>query len=76
MTSGAGGDLDRSSTPLELRAHAVVIGAEQRVDVLGIHRLRARGEPYEVAEDDRDDLPLAPRRFARHGAKDYGVSAE
>ena len=37
-------------------------GVEERLDVLWIHRLRARGEPDEVAEDDRDDLALATRR--------------
>ncbi len=48
-------------------ADAVVVGREERLDVLGIHRLRPRGEADEVAEDDRDDLALAPRCDPGHG---------
>ena len=59
--------LDRAAVALELGAHALVVGAEYRLDVLGIERLGLRREPDEVAEDDRDDLPLSPRCTPRHG---------
>ena len=53
--------LDGAAVALELGAHALVVGAQDRLDVLGIQRLGARGEADEVAEDDRDDLALATR---------------
>ena len=46
---------------LELGANALVVGAQERLDVLWIHRLGTCREPDEVAEDDRDDLALATR---------------
>ena len=36
-------------------------GTQERLDVLRIHRLGARREADEVAEEDRDDLAFAPR---------------
>ena len=59
--------LDRAAVPLELGADALVVGAEDRLDVLRVERLRARREADEVAEDDRDDLALAARCACRHG---------
>ena len=59
--------LDRAAVTLELRADALVVRAEQRLHVLGIHRLGARREADEVAEDDRDDLALAALYACRHG---------
>ena len=68
--------LDRSAVALELRAHALVVRSEERLDVLRIERLRARGEADEVAEDDRDDLALATRCFPPPRVREYGVSGE
>ena len=54
--------LDRPAVPLELCADTCVVRTQDRVDVLGVDRLGARREADEVAEDDRDDLALAPWR--------------
>ena len=62
--------LDRAAVALELGADALVVRAEERLDVLGVERLRACGEADEVAEDDRDDLALAP--CARPSSGDLG----
>ena len=51
--------LDRAAVALELGAQASVIRAEERLDVLRVHRLGARREADEVAEEDRDDLALS-----------------
>jgi hypothetical protein len=45
--------------PLELGADARVVRREERLHVLGIEGLGARGEADEVTEDHRDDFPLA-----------------
>ena len=58
--------LDGAPVPLELRANPLVVGPQERLHVFGIHRLGLRREPDEVAEDDRDDLSLAPL-VPRHG---------
>ncbi len=58
--------LDGAAAPLELRADAVVVRREERLDVLGIHRLCLCREADEVAEDDRDDLALSSLRTASH----------
>jgi hypothetical protein len=68
--------LHGSAVALELGAHALVVGAQKRLDVLGIHRLGACREADEVAEHDRDDLALAALGAACHGVRDYGVIAE
>ena len=44
---------------LELRAQPLVVGPEDRLDVLRIERLGARREPDEVGEEDGHDLALA-----------------
>ena len=59
--------LDGAAVPLELGPHAFVVGAEHRVDVLRIHRLRLRREPDEIAENDRNDLALSARCTSWHG---------
>ena len=61
--------LDGAAMALELGADALVVRAEERLDVLGIHRLGPGGEADEVAEDDRDDLALAARCARRHGQR-------
>ena len=66
--------LDGAAVALELAADASVVRAQKRVDVLGIHRLRALREADEVAEDDRDDLALAARR-ARHAPESTTCAA-
>jgi hypothetical protein len=45
-----------------------VVGTQQRLDVLGVEMLGARGEPDEVDEDDADETALfSPRDGAlRH----------
>ena len=52
--------LDGAAMALELRTDALVVRAEECLDILRVHRLRAGGEADEVAEDNRDDLALAP----------------
>ena len=59
--------LDGAAVALELRAHALVVRAQERLDVLRVDRLGPRGETDEVAEDDRDDLALSARCAPRHG---------
>jgi hypothetical protein len=59
--------LDGAAVALELGADALVVGAEDRLDVLRVERLRPGCEPDEVAEDHRDDLALAARCAPRHG---------
>jgi hypothetical protein len=48
----------RPAQALELAADAGVVGAQQAVDVLGVHGLGARGEAHEIAEERRDHLAL------------------
>ncbi len=47
---------------LELRAQPLVVRPEDRLDVLGVERLGARGEADEVGEEDGHDLALAASR--------------
>ena len=58
--------LDGASVALELGTQLFVVGPQDRIDVLGVERLRTRGEANEVGEEHRDDLPL-PARLVRHG---------
>ena len=53
--------LDRASEALQLRAQPLVVRPQDRLDVLGIERLGARGEADEVGEEHRHDLALAAR---------------
>src|SRR5206468_6076175 len=55
--------LHRAAEALELRAHARVVAGEPGAHVLGIHPLGGRRRADEVAEHDRDDLPLLARRL-------------
>ena len=57
--------LDGASVALELGTQLFVVGPQDRIDVLGVERLRTRGEADEVGEEHRDDLPL-PARLVRH----------
>ena len=50
---------DGPAVAFELRAEALVIRGEQRLDVLGIELLGSRGEADEVAEDDGHDFALS-----------------
>ena len=59
--------LDRPAVALELVPDACVVRAKDRLDVLGVERLRPRGEADEVAEDHGDDLALAASCALRHG---------
>ena len=68
--------LDGAAVALELGADALVVGTQERFDVLGIHRLRPRGEADEVAEDDRHDLALAARWRPPTWAREYDLDAE
>ena len=47
---------------LELAADALVVGDEERANVLGVELLGAGGEAHEVDEQHRDDPPLLARR--------------
>ena len=51
--------LDGAAVALELGADALVVRAEERLDVLGVELLGPLREADEVAEDDRDDLALS-----------------
>ena len=68
--------LHRAAVALELAANARVVGAEERLDVLGVELLGARGEADEVAEDDGNDLALSARLPAWTWCREYDVSAE
>ena len=68
--------LDGAAVTLELRADALVVGAQERLDVLGIDRLRRAREADEVAEDDRDDLALAALCSSPTWAREYDLGAE
>jgi hypothetical protein len=46
---------------LELEPQALVVGAEDRLDVFGVERLGAGGEADEVGKENRHHLALAPR---------------
>jgi hypothetical protein len=52
--------LHRPAEPLELASQALVVRAEDRLDVFGIELLRARREAHQVGEEDGHDLPLPP----------------
>ena len=54
--------LDGAAEALELGAHARVVGLEEPPHVLGVHRLGARREADEVAEEAGDDLALLAGR--------------
>ena len=53
--------LDRAAVALELGTQALVVRAEDRLDVLGVERFGARGETDEVGEEHGHDLALAAR---------------
>ena len=53
--------LDRSAESLDLRAYAFEVRALKRAHVLRIELLRLRREADQVAEEDRDQLPLLAR---------------
>ena len=57
--------LDGPAVALELGAQAVVVRAQDRVDVLRVERLGARGEADQVGEEHRHDLSL-PVGCLRH----------
>ena len=61
--------LDRAAVVLELRADPGVVGAQDRLDVLRVERLRLRGEPDEVAEEHAHDLALAAPPARGHGTE-------
>ena len=50
---------------LELGAQPLVVRAQDRLDVLRVERLGARGEADEVGEEHRHDLALAPHQRTR-----------
>jgi hypothetical protein len=54
-------------TLLELGAQPFVVRPEDRLDVLGVESLRARGEADKVGEQDRHDLALASQRTRSTG---------
>src|SRR5207344_79407 len=47
--------LHASAEALELRADALVVGTEERANVLGVEALGAGGEAHEISEEDGDD---------------------
>ena len=53
--------LDGAAALLQLRPQPLVVRPQDRLDVLGIERLGARGEADEVGEQNRYGLALAPR---------------
>ena len=54
--------LDRSAVAFELGTQPLVVRAEDRLDVLRVERLGARGEADQVGEEHRHDLALAASR--------------
>ncbi len=54
--------LDRAAEPLDLLAQPPVIRPDPRPHILRISSFRRGGEAHQVAEQDRDDLPLLCRR--------------
>jgi hypothetical protein len=61
--------LDGAAVPLELASQLRVVRRQRGADVLGIELLRLRGEPDQVGEQDRDDLPLLAGLVRRRGAE-------
>ena len=61
--------LDRASVSFELGSDTRVVRAQDRLDVLGIQRLRLRREAHEIAEENAHDLALATLPARRHGAE-------
>jgi len=59
--------LNRSTVPLELGTDPRVVGAEQRLDVLGVELLRTGREADEVTEQTRDHLALRACLIRRGG---------
>ena len=57
--------LHRPAEALELGTEMGVVGLQHGLDVLRVESLRASGEPHEVGEEDRDDLPLRARARPR-----------
>ena len=53
--------LHGAAEALELRAQPLVVRPEDRLHVLGVERLGARGEPDQVGKEDGHDLALAAR---------------
>jgi hypothetical protein len=69
--------LDRAPVGLEIGSQLIVVRGQERLDVLRIERVGARGEPDEVGEDHADDLPFAPdpRRHRRESTMRRSASA-
>ncbi len=71
--------LDGSAVPLDDRLHPLEVAREERPQRLGVGRLAERRRPDDVAEEDRDRLPLLARdgrlrpRRKRHHARRRGV---
>ena len=57
--------VDRAAEMLDRAFQQRVIDAEHRLHVLGVRLIRAFREPHQVAEQDRDDLPLLAHGNAR-----------
>ena len=57
--------LHRAAALLELGAQPLVVRPQDRLDVLRVERLGARGEADEVGEQHRHDLALAPHQRTR-----------
>ena len=54
----------------DLLARPCEVGPQARLHVLGVRAVRSRGEPSEVGEQDRNDLPLlGPLRRRRSGQR-------
>src|SRR5256885_3698631 len=60
--------------PLELPSQPLVVGAEDRLHVLGIERLGSRREADEVGEEDRHDLSLLDRKSTRLNSSHLVIS--
>jgi hypothetical protein len=61
MTASPMNFSDRAAESLDLRAYAFEVRALKRPHVLRIELFRLRGEADQVAEEDRDQLPLLAR---------------
>ena len=68
--------LDRAAVALELVPHARVIRANASADILGVGILRGCREADQVAEENRNDLPLLVSRRDGGGQRAGAIVAE
>jgi hypothetical protein len=68
--------LERAAVALELGPYPCVVWRNERLDVLGVELLGARGRADEVHEDRSDDLSLFGRRRRRRSRGELGAAGQ